>query len=30
MELGRFKPGDTLVLHNGLCAKVLALTEDGR
>lgn len=30
MELRRFKPGDTLLLHNGSRAEVLSPTEDGR
>lgn len=30
MELWRFKPGDTLLLHDGSRAEVLSPTEDGR
>lgn len=30
MELGRFKPGDTLLLHDGSRVEVLSPSEDGR
>lgn len=30
MDLGRFGPGDTLLLHDGSRAEVLAPSEDGR
>ncbi len=30
MELGRFKAGDTLILHDGSKAEALAPSEDGQ